>query len=290
VPHRFAASEPISAASAPAASLPACIALFPVQQVVDLSGPAAAAAAALQAKLDSTFVVLTCPPFVIAGNLSREQLGGYAQDSIVGPAQAMYASFFDTRPDKVITVLLLADANTYHDWAQRLFGDANIPYYGYYRHAQRTLVMNIATGSGTLVHELTHALIAFDWPEVPLWFNEGLASLHEQCQVAGDRLIGLPNWRLPALPAAIRRGRLAGLEKLPAADFYGPDRGLNYAQARYFCQYLQDRGLLRDFYRQYRASAAKKQTLEQVIQSVCGCGLDRVDQDMRRWVLTLKWP
>ena len=37
--------------------------------------------------------------------------------------------------------------------------------------------MNIGTGGGTLVHELTHSLIAFDFPHVPDWFNEGLASL-----------------------------------------------------------------------------------------------------------------
>lgn len=274
------ASPPASAPSPPSA---------PATRPAVTAAQAAAAAKAAQARLDDSFAVFSTPPFVIAGNMPSDELRKHVQDSIVSPAQALYASYFNARPDKVITVFLFADEKSYRDWARRLFGDANVPYYGYYRHADRTLVMNIATGSGTLVHELTHALIAFDWPTVPLWFNEGFSSLHEQCQVQSDRLVGLPNWRLPALQEAIRRNSLTGLEKLPAGDFYGPDRGMNYAQARYFCQYLQHRGLLRQFYRAYRVAAQNGQTFEQVVQTVCGGNIGQVDQDMRRWVLTLTW-
>ena len=41
--------------------------------------------------------------------------------------------------------------------------------------------MNIDTGGGTLVHEIVHPFIAANFPECPAWFNEGLASLYEQC-------------------------------------------------------------------------------------------------------------
>ena len=246
-----------------------------------------AAARAWRARLGESFIVLAEPPFVVAGNLPAEQIRTYAEASVLRPVRAMQAGYFAAPPDKVITVLLFKDEATYRDSAARLLGDAEVPHFGYYRHADRTLVMNIATGTGTLVHELTHALIAFDWPAVPLWFNEGLASLHEQCQVRPEELIGLPNWRLPALQEAIRQGRLGSLAELVAADFYGADRGLNYAQARYFCQYLQHRGLLSRFYRDYRA--ARDAPAVQTIESVCGQTIAEVDQDMRRWVLTLRW-
>ncbi len=101
-------------------------------------------------------------------------------------------------------------------------------------------------------------------------------------------LVGLPNWRLPALQDAIKQGQLAPLADLPAADFYGSNRGINYAQARYFCQYLQHRGLLREFYKQFRVD--RGQDLPQMVQFVCGESIEQVDQDMRRWVMTLKWP
>ena len=35
--------------------------------------------------------------------------------------------------------------------------------------------------------------------------------------------------------------------------FYNDDRGINYAQSRYLCYYLQERGLLVRFYKQFHA-------------------------------------
>ncbi len=247
-------------------------------------------AAALTGKLDGSFKILIKPPFVIAGNLSEADLRSYASGSIVRPGRAMWSSYFDRRPDKVITVILLADADSYRTWAQKLFGDTDVSYFGYYRPTDRTLVLDIHTGTGTLVHELTHALIAFDWPDVPLWFNEGLASLHEQCRVGVNRITGLPNWRLRGLQQAIADNRLRPLADLIAdPDFNGPLRGLNYAHARYFCMYLQSRGLLTQFYRQYRASDQKPATAVKLIEKLCGRPVGEVDAGLRKYVGTLKW-
>jgi hypothetical protein len=201
----------------------------------------------------------------------------------------MSKSYFRLRPDKVITVLLFDDDQTYRAWARKLFGDEGVSVFGYYRHAERTLVMNIHTGTGTLVHELTHALIDFDWPGVPLWFNEGLASLHEQCQVGQNRIVGLPNWRLPALQQAVREGTLRSLSDLvgQTADFYGAQRGLNYAQARYFCEYLQDADKLEEFYRRLHDSAGKDAV--KVIEGVCGEPIGRVDEHFKQYALKLKF-
>jgi hypothetical protein len=102
--------------------------------------------------------------------------------------------------------------------------------------------------------------VDFDFPDVPAWFNEGLASLHEQCRfradaagIKGPFIEGLVNWRLPALQKAIAEVRLRPLEELIGGDdFRGRLEGLNYAQARYFCLYLQEQGLLRKFYQTFR--------------------------------------
>ena len=39
--------------------------------------------------------------------------------------------------------------------------------------------MNSATALGTLSHELVHPYMETNFPNVPSWFNEGLASLYE---------------------------------------------------------------------------------------------------------------
>jgi len=215
------------------------------------------AAAAMIARLDDTFGAEVHPPFAVIGNLPPSALRACANKTVVAPARAMWASYFRRRPAKPVTILLLADEKTYRRWAKKLFNDTAVSKFGYYRPSDRTMVMNIATGGGTLVHELTHALIVWDFPSVPDWFNEGLASLHEQCSVGAKRITGHANWRLPALQKAVRARRVRPLrELLVRDDFYGRLRGTNYAQARYFVMYMQHRGLLEKFYRRFRTASA----------------------------------
>jgi hypothetical protein len=203
----------------------------------------------------------------------------------------MWACYFRRRPTDAITVLLFRDDATYRRWADRLFGDKDLPHFGYYKPDRRTLVMNIATGTGTLVHELTHALIAYDFPSVPRWFNEGLASLHEQCHVHADRIVGAVNWRLPALQQAVRSRKLRPLAELVSRDgFYGPQQGMNYAQARYFVLYMQERGLLKRFYECFRRRAGENDAAVKTIQEVFGAPVETVETEFLRWVLTLQWP
>lgn len=209
----------------------------------------------LRAKLGDACRVLVRAPFVIGGDLNDDQLKSWYERTISPAARAMATSYFDTSPDEPMTVLLFSTEASYEHYAHELYGDEGISVFGYYKPSLRTLVMNIDTGGGTLVHELTHALMAFDFPGVPDWFNEGLASLHEQCRFRPDDagIEGLVNWRLPLLQKTIAAGRLRSIEDLTESDdFRGPLEGVNYSQARYLCLYLQERGLLEDFYEQFR--------------------------------------
>lgn len=243
----------------------------------------------LRQRLGSGFEVVVSPPFIVAANMPSQQVNDYAQRSVVYPAKAMWAGTFRRKPDEVITILLFADDESYRSGAKRLFGDERLPHFGYYKPDKRTLVMNIATGTGTLVHELTHALIVYDFPAVPTWFNEGLASLHEQCNVKDDEIIGLLNWRLPALQRAIAAGKLRPLRELiTAGDFYGPQCGMNYAQARYFCMYMQKLKLLRKFYAYFREHYTGKDAGVKAVEEVFGKKLEDVERDLLQWAGALK--
>ena len=85
------------------------------------------------------------------------------------------------------------------------------------------------------------------------------------------RIWGYPNWRLPGLQEAIRAHRLPSFRALTALnseDFYTLDRGTNYAQARYLCLYLQEKGLLQEFYRRVSTTSTDPtgiQTLQALI-------------------------
>jgi len=58
------------------------------------------------------------------------------------------------------------------------------------------------------------------------------------------------------------------LTALDAKGFYNEDRGTNYAQARYLCYYLQQRGLLIKFYREFYAHRNEDPTGYQSLRKI----------------------
>lgn len=270
---------------------------IPARSSVDSRALAAAcnrAAAELQGRLGEDCQAIVRSPFVIAGDMTAKELEAWHRQTIEPAANALAHSYFKTAPDRPITILLFQGEKSYNHYAKTLFDESGISVYGYYKPNVRTLVMNIGTGGGTLVHELTHALIDFDFPDVPAWFNEGLASLHEQCRfrddAAGPWIEGLENWRLGGLQETVRRGRLRSLQSLISGDdFRGRLEGANYAQARYFCLYMQRQGVLRDYFRLFRQNRkADPQGLKTVAQVFPGQTWPQLDEAFNTWVLTLK--
>jgi hypothetical protein len=238
------------------------------------------------------FDVLIASPFVIAGNTGRLELGAHRDRTILAAKDALTATYFKTPVDRPILILLFADAGSYQKLCLKWFGERNLPHYGLYRHRDRTMLMNIATGGGTLVHELTHALIAADFPNVPDWFNEGFASLYEQCSIDGPRITGHTNWRLAGLQKAIRAGTIRPIaEMIEDDDFRHGDRvGINYAQARYLMYYLQQQGKLTAYYTKFRDGHEDDPSGLETLKAVLGTkDLAAFDKQWQAWVLTLRF-
>jgi hypothetical protein len=233
-------------------------------------------------------------PFIIAGDYPREKLTSFYTDLIQPSAAALGRMYFENKPDTPIVVWLFRDEKSYAHHAERLYGDKNVSVYGYYKPDKRALVMNMNTGGGTLIHELTHALAVYDFPRQPDWFNEGLASLYEQSSFQGRgeemRLIGLANWRLPKLQEAITAKILPPLTTMmQEKDFRGANVGRNYAQARYLCMYLQEQGKLQEFYRRYRDNQLNDPHGIASLEKTLGAkAMLSLDQDYQQWVMTLK--
>jgi hypothetical protein len=268
------------------------------------SGPGGAPAAlaracrergdSLRVKLGAGCAVRVDPPFIAAGDLDPDRLAFFGEQVVRFAADAMWRQYFTRRPTDPIAILLFASGESYAAQAKRLYGDRDVPYYGYYKPSSRTLIMNISTGGGTLIHELTHALIVYDFAQVPDWFNEGLSSLHEQCNSAAWRrgeLKGDVNWRLPELQKAIGAGKLRPLRELITVDdFRGEQESLNYAQARYFCMYMQSRGALGSFYKSFRNGYREDHTGLSYAEEVLGKRrIELIERDFVDWVMRLHW-
>jgi hypothetical protein len=197
-------------------------------------------------------------PFVVVGNDDAATLARRAQ-TVRWAVDHFEKEFFDHRPTKILDIYLFNDKASYERGVKILTGEAPTTPYGFYSSANNGLFMNIATGGGTLVHEIVHPFVEADFPNAPAWLNEGLGSLFEQSDEQNGRIVGLTNWRLAGLQRAIRRGTVPSFDTLCHMDhatFYDEATGTNYSQSRYLMYYLQQRGLLHDFYRRFRAARA----------------------------------
>ena len=228
----------------------------------------------LRKKLPSAdFHVVVEKPFVVIGDGGRAAVESHARDTVRWAVELLKRDFFTKDPREILDIWLFKDTASYNRHVRALFGSDPTTPYGYYSPAHKALVMNIGTGGGTLVHEIVHPFVEANFPDCPPWLNEGLGSLYEQSGEQDGHIVGYTNWRLPGLQRAIRRGGLTPFRKLLAMDaraFYDDERGTNYAQARYLCYYLQERGLLVRFYRDFHANRAADPTGFDTLKRVLG--------------------
>jgi hypothetical protein len=243
------------------------------------------------------FTVLAQPPFVVAGDEAPDLVRRRATGTVKWAVDNLKQDFFARDPEEVIAIWLFKDTTSYERHARLLFHDEPTTPFGYYSAAHRALVMNIATGGGTLVHEIVHPYMRANFPACPAWFNEGLASLYEQSEERDGHIRGLPNWRLPALQKSIQSGRILSFEKLTGmsdTDFYGgadsPNYSQHYAQARYLCYVLQERGLLVRYFKEFSAHAKDDPTGYASLQKVLGTNdLTAFTKEWSEAVLSLRF-
>ena len=228
----------------------------------------------LKKKLPSTdFTIVIQPPFVVVGDEPAAAVREHSQHTVKWAVDKLKAEYFSRDPKEIRDIWLFKDAASYQRNAQLLFGERPDTPYGYYSGAHKALVMNISTGGGTLVHEIVHPFIEANFPACPPWLNEGLGSLYEQSGEVDGHIHGFTNWRLPGLQTSIKAGAVQSFRSLTALDargFYDDDKGTNYAQARYLCYYLQQKGLLTKFYRTFHARQKTDPTGYQTLRETLG--------------------
>jgi hypothetical protein len=220
----------------------------------------------------------------VIGDEPEPMVRQWAENIVRSTVARLKQDYFSKDPANILEIWLFKDASSYNKHAKEFFGDEPGTPYGYYSPSKRALVMNIATGGGTLVHEIVHPFIEANFPDSPAWFNEGLGSLYEQSGVVDGRIVGYTNWRLAGLQSGIRKRIVPSFRVMTSAtdrEFYSDATGTNYAQARYLCYYLQEKKLLVRFYREFTAKVKTDPTGYKTLQSVLG------ERDMaafqRRW-------
>jgi len=294
---------------------------------------------ALKQKSPEGFSFVVQKPFVVIGDEPIAEVRRWASGTIQWAIDRLKQDYFESDPDAILDIWLFKDEASYNKHTQEIFGDTPDTPFGYFSHQHQSLIMNIDTGGGTLVHEIVHPFMAANFPDCPSWFNEGLASLYEQSGEHRGRIWGRTNWRLKGLqeviqptpkpieqakakpdvtsdakPAAKPGDVPERAEAAPPADppvkrqlpsfktlcststyeFYSEDPGSNYAQARYLCYYLQQQGLLREYYRQFRRNVRTDptgyETLKSILEIKDEAGMAQFEQAWKAWVMKLRYP
>jgi hypothetical protein len=229
---------------------------------------------ALKSKLPGDdFSIVIQRPFVVIGDEAVQTVRKRATQTVKWAVDHLKQDFFAQDPIDILDIWLFKDEASYNTNAEMLFGKGPSTPFGYFSPTHKSLVMNISTGGGTLVHEIVHPFMASNFESCPSWFNEGLASLYEQSSEADGHIRGETNWRLKGLQEAIKKDRLPSFEEhcgTTTKQFYDDKHGTNYAQARYLCYYLQEQKLLRTYYQEFRKNAKQDPTGIQTLKKVLG--------------------
>jgi hypothetical protein len=240
------------------------------------------------------FTIIIEKPFVVIGDESARAVQGHSVSTVRWAVKRLKESYFDKDPNQILDVWLFKDKASYDKHVKLLWDEEPVSPYGYYSSAHRALIMNISTGGGTLVHEIVHPFIEANFPRCPSWLNEGLGSLYEQSSEREQQIVGLTNWRLAGLQKAIKAGSVPAFKDLTATNpfqFYSRDKGTNYAQARYLCYYLQEKGLLRKFYKDFVAGHEKDPTGFETLKKTLGVeDMEAFKKEWEGFVMRLKFP
>ena len=235
------------------------------------------------------YTVLVEPPFVVIGDSGAKEVQRVTTGFLRSKIALLEKEYFAKRPDRVLEVWLFKNRQSFFKGAKKFFNDDPGTPYGYYSPDANALIMN-ASGLGTLSHELVHPYMEANFPDVPSWFNEGLASLYEQPGEKKGRIYGYPNWRLPNLKKEIKEKTLPKLSKLIGTtrdEFYEANYD-SYAYARYVVYYLQEQGKLQEFYKKFLADK-KDLTGASALTAVLGEDLDAFEPKWRKWVLAIPY-
>ena len=251
--------------------------------------------AQLKTKLPSSdFSIVVQPPFVVVGDEPAQVVKQHSEETIKWAVDKLKQDFFQrilrtfsTSGYSKMPPLTKAHANNLQRQAinslRLLFARPQSANHEY-RNRRRN------PGSW-----IVHPFVEANFAACPSWLNEGLGSLYEQCGEKDGHIHGYVNWRLPGLQQAIKAGTVPDFKTLTALDtnaFYADGRGVNYAQSRYLCYYLQERGLLVKFYQLFYAQQKNDPTGYKSLTSILGNpdmdtvqeGLGKVRVDLKRLV------
>jgi hypothetical protein len=233
-----------------------------------------------------------------------------AQQKVMLDKLNCYLSFFLskyhlTRPPFTITVYLEGSKDAVRKIAASLHGLEVSKMAIGYTYAQDYSIIAVSTGitiSPTAFHELFHVVSNNSKGFLPAWLDEGVAAIyewpnHKSC----SDISGLDDWRgliLKGNEGHFPVAPISGLVSMDWGEFnneaheFGTEpQILNYALARYFMMYLDERGVLDKYFNklfQIDTAYVKRYPNSfqvKILEEVCdNKAVKDIDNDFKQWM------
>ncbi len=247
-------------------------------------------------KMPSSATITSFRYYVIFSDLDENTTYNLIDKDIRHTVDAMTKHYVSDLPDSVTPVFFFNDYDTYRDFSVNTIGldENDLSPFGYYKISKNIIVIRYVSWKGSTSHEITHSLIQYDFPDIPSWLNEGLASLHEKYVYTDGVMKGDFNWRILSLRRAFRENTYTGLKKLMETndeELYGKRSAFYYAQSRFLLMYIQQKDLLDDYYLLFKKTAADDPTGITQFEKTLNKPLEDIDKELVDYInsFTQQW-
>jgi len=243
--------------------------------------------------LNAGFSITKFRYFVIFSDLGEDLTYRLIDNDVRHVSLAVTNHFVKNLPDSVTPIFLFNDFDTYKNFSITNFkiDEDDLSPYGFYKISKNVIVIRYVSWKGSIVHEITHAFLHHDFPEIPSWFNEGIAALHEKSTHKNGELVGDFSWRILSLRRAFRENSYTGLKTLMKTNdeaLYGKRSPFYYAQARFLFMYLQEKGLLYEYYSNFRDDFEKDENGITQLENVSGKKISDLNDELKSYIQSFK--
>lgn len=231
--------------------------------------------------------------FVVVSYLDQATTYSIIDNDIRYTIDAMVQNYCSSLPETVTPIILFDDYNTYKNFSTGVFNipENDLSPYGFYKISKNMILIRYVSWKGSPGHEVTHTFTKKDFPEMPSWFDEGLASLHEKATYKNKKLVGDFSWRILSLRRAFNDNTYTGLRALMETnddELYGKRSTFYYAQSRYLLMYLQEKNLLEKYYKKFRDTFDSDPTGISQLESLLGQSLESFDEKYVDYINSFK--
>lgn len=223
--------------------------------------------------------------FVVFSDMDNKTTYGLIDNDIRNTIDAMESNYVTKTPDNLTPVFLFSDFAAYRRFVLENFDieESDLSQYGFYKVSKNIIVIRYVSWKGSVPHEVTHKFTRVDFPEMPSWFDEGLASLNEKSTYKDGELVADFSLRIIPLRRALKEDTYTGLNTLMTTndeELYGKRSSFYYAQSRYLLMMLQQNKKLVEFYKLFRDTYLQDETGITQLEKVTGKKISALDDEL----------